>query len=79
MSLDQSRLVNVPPGFGAGQMGNFALPGNNQTEDIIEEETLYDNAISHHIGAHPASNPHSSYLSKTYASRGLQSTRTLAL
>ena len=55
MSLDQSRLVNVPPGFGAGQMGNFALPGNNQTEDIIEEETLYDNAISHHIGAHPAS------------------------
>ena len=60
MSLDDQSnnlLLNVPPQFGSGQMGNFALPGNNQTQDIITEESLFDNAISHHIGAHPVSSP----------------------
>lgn len=38
-------------------MGNFVLPGNNQTQDIIAEESLFDNSISHHVGAHPVSSP----------------------
>ena len=56
---DQSSnlLLNLPPQFGSGQMGNFALPGSNQTQDIIAEESLFDNAISHHVGAHPVSSP----------------------
>ena len=53
VSIDQSSLVNVPPGFGAGQMGNFALPGNNETEGTYQEESLFENSVSHHLGSAP--------------------------
>ena len=50
-SIDQSNLVNVPPGFGAGQMGNLALPGDNDTN--FKEESLFENTIAHHLGDNP--------------------------
>jgi hypothetical protein len=53
VSIDQSSLANVPPGFGAGQMGTLALPTNNKTEELIQQQSLFDNSIAHHLGDHP--------------------------
>ena len=53
-SIDiKSSLLNVPPGFGAGQMGNIALPGNTDTRAAFQEEALFENTVAHHLGDHP--------------------------
>ena len=47
-SIDiKSSLLNVPPGFGAGQMGNIALPGNTDTRAAFQEEALFENTVAH--------------------------------
>ncbi|MGB2137129.1 MAG: hypothetical protein ACPHVU_05970, partial [Flavobacteriaceae bacterium] len=52
-SIDQSSLLNIPPGFGAGQMGTLALPVQNDTQEQLEEESLFENTVAHHLGDHP--------------------------
>lgn len=44
-------FVQVPAGFGAGQMGHLVVPNN--TQQHLAEESLLMNAISHHLGDAP--------------------------